>query len=205
MPQLKAQPLFVSDEQIITEVASLGGYTMITKEGKWALAAQHLGLKSSKAVDVQRRYEHILNGIPKDEYDDDEAADDSEGALDDGSESSAGDHEIDRIVGEKNKKGFREFLVKWQGTDETTWEPGANLSKCQAAIAKWREKYPTPVDNGGDPVYAREPSSSGRKRDVTELNDVDASRPRKRPSSAKPDVVLCVRKRPRAAASRIAT
>lgn len=196
-------PLAVSDSAIITEVAGLGGSQHITKAGKWALVAQQLGLKSSKAIDVQRRYEAILSALPKD---DDSLNGDSDselaGSTDDDSSEPPGEHDVERITGHRAKKGLREFLVQWAGTAETTWEPVANLKGCPQAIAAYRKGHP---DWSTD--YVPE-AGSWRKRDADAhaLDDIDA-KPRKRASSGAPmDVVLCARMRAgrcaRAAASR---
>ena len=43
---------------------------------------------------------------------------------------------IERILEEAGKGGKLKYLVKWQGYDEQTWEPAANLAKTEA-LAEW--------------------------------------------------------------------
>ena len=43
---------------------------------------------------------------------------------------------IERILEETGKGGKLKYLVKWQGYDEETWEPAANLAKTEA-LAEW--------------------------------------------------------------------
>jgi hypothetical protein len=49
-------------------------------------------------------------------------------------------YKVEKIVGERIRKGKAEFLVKWQGypDDEMTWEPEEHLDGAKDALLEWR-------------------------------------------------------------------
>jgi hypothetical protein len=183
----------IDDAAIITEVAALGGYVPISRSGKWALVAQRLGLKAARAADVQKRYEMMLNDMPDDDDDEDDAGYGRRG-LDESEEDLGnlpvldGEEIVERIIGERVKSGFKQYMVKWANTDETTWEPAANLANCIDILDEWKRSEAN--------KKARELAGPSRKRDVPEPEPVD-ERQRKRGASAQhvaqieKDVVLC--------------
>ena len=52
--------------------------------------------------------------------------------------------EVERIIGSKGKRYDREYLVKWRGYKEPTWEPKDNLDNSQAAVYDY-EKLPDKI------------------------------------------------------------
>ena len=47
-------------------------------------------------------------------------------------------YEAERIVGERKRKGKKEYLVAWKGYDEQTYEPARNLPN--ALLEAWKKE-----------------------------------------------------------------
>lgn len=56
---------------------------------------------------------------------------------------------VEKILKERNSKGLAEFLIKWEGYDETTWEPETNLKG--RMISAFRKKQTLVCATCGDP------------------------------------------------------
>jgi len=134
----------VSDEMLVEAVAALGGAQRVSRKGLWSEVAQRVGLKATKAADCQKRYDFLLNEMDESSSEDPESADDDPGPAgeDEDDDSDDRQHEVHSIIGEKVKKGKKIYLVKWDGRDdnESTWEPEANLNKCEDKVTKWQKK-----------------------------------------------------------------
>ena len=52
---------------------------------------------------------------------------------------SVEEYEVDRIEGERKVGKESQFLVKWKGYEERTWEPMSNMTNAQETIDAWRE------------------------------------------------------------------
>ena len=50
--------------------------------------------------------------------------------------------DVEEICGERDAAGQRQYLVKWEGYDECTWEPASNLS-CPEEVQKWTKLQPS--------------------------------------------------------------
>ena len=46
-------------------------------------------------------------------------------------------YEAEQIVGERKRKGKKEYLVAWKGYDEQTYEPAGNLPN--ALLDAWKK------------------------------------------------------------------
>ena len=55
-------------------------------------------------------------------------------------------YEVEAVVGQRKKKGRKEYLIKWKGyaSDQNTWEPIANLNKSAREEARAYNKGESP-------------------------------------------------------------
>ncbi|KAG8457501.1 hypothetical protein KFE25_004137 [Diacronema lutheri] len=158
----------VTDLAIITEVAGMGGSTAVSKGGLWPTIAQRLGLKSARAGEVQRRYAEILDSMPRDSSDElltdvDGESDAGADALGDASPERAARDEgiVERILAERMHKGRRMYRVKWEGADETTWEPAELVAHCRAELRAWQREQSA---NAAQPPRERPGASAAPAR-----------------------------------------
>jgi hypothetical protein len=49
---------------------------------------------------------------------------------------------IERIIGMRTKRGRKEYHVKWEGYEETSWEPARNIEKCKGLVAEFLATLP---------------------------------------------------------------
>ena len=47
---------------------------------------------------------------------------------------------VESIIGYRVHKGKEKYLVKWEGTSETTWEPIENLFNCMDLVADYMQR-----------------------------------------------------------------
>lgn len=47
---------------------------------------------------------------------------------------------VDRIIDEREENGVTQYLIKWIGFDDLTWEPECNLNNCKLALNKFKRK-----------------------------------------------------------------
>jgi len=56
------------------------------------------------------------------------------------SEEEDDEYEVEKILDKRRKKGIIQYLVKWLGYDETTWEPEENLENCRKLVEEFENK-----------------------------------------------------------------
>ncbi|KAJ1640363.1 hypothetical protein T492DRAFT_929394 [Pavlovales sp. CCMP2436] len=159
-------PPTVTDSAIMCEVGAVGGRAQINAKGLWPVVAQRLGLKGNRALEVQQRYELILQQLPPDSEEEDEPEADNNVGMEDeseGDEESA--QEVERIIGERiDAKGQKFFRVKWaQTADESTWEPAAHMTKCTDKLREWNERKKC---SEASERHAEPAAGPGRKREL---------------------------------------
>lgn len=58
------------------------------------------------------------------------------------------EYEVENILKKRVSKGQVQYLVKWYGYNEMTWEPEKNLTNCKKMLKKFKKslKVPTKKD-----------------------------------------------------------
>jgi len=76
---------------------------------------------------------NVANCVALDDFEATEAEDEQEDEQDE-------TFQVEKILSSKTVKGKTEYLVKWQGYDDSwnTWEPKENLDNCQTLLSQFK-------------------------------------------------------------------
>ncbi|KAI9651698.1 MAG: hypothetical protein M1831_000513 [Alyxoria varia] len=108
-----------------------------------------------------------------------------------GEEEDEEEYVVEKLLDHKfkGKKGIVEYLIKWEGWEETTWEPEENLEGCDDKMNEYFESIggkPTPrptgnkrkaSQNGVSGTPTQTSSARGRKKAKTEDEDDSTGTP----------------------------
>lgn len=141
----------VKDAELVEAVGALGGYVTVSgqQDGKvyWPEVAHRLGLKQAKAMELQHRYELLLESVHAEELDDDgdDAHDDGDGDYAAHSDRNAADdeppkREIRKILEVKVKKGKQKYHVEW-ADGQSAWVFEGQLRGCEKAVKAFHDEH----------------------------------------------------------------
>jgi cobalamin biosynthesis protein CobT len=94
------------------------------------------------------------------------STEEDEAAEEEGAGSADEGYEVEAIVESRRSRklgGQFAFLVKWQGYDETTWEPETACGGCAALIAAYRAGVAKDGAAAGDAAFAFAAAAAQRR------------------------------------------
>lgn len=74
---------------------------------------------------------------------------------------------MERILDEKLVKGKTQYLIKWQGYDDQTWEPASHMAKTEALL-EWKKRKPTKQSASKTPVKGKDSEVENESGDDSE-------------------------------------